>query len=155
MRRAGISPWWSPKVVLQLAAIVWAGWSAVAAPAPAPSLGPAWLAGAALLLVGGACELWHYALLKRASPRVGDTAVLLTRGGLYGVVRHPMYLGDAIMVLGALGMARDSVALALALAFAAVLAPLVRDEDALLRKRFGEDFEAWAARTRRLLPGVW
>lgn len=143
----GITPWWAPKVALHLAALCWAAWilwNGGGALAPWPGQ---------LLIVGGAAiELWHFAILRRASPSLGSPARLVSGRGLFRWIRHPMYLGDAVMVLGALWIAMDAVSAALAAGFALSVALLARDEDRMLEARFGAEFRAWAARTGRLAP---
>ncbi|MFC4553808.1 methyltransferase family protein [Georgenia faecalis] len=90
------------------------------------------------------------ALTPMPQPRPGAT---LRTDGVYGVVRHPIYAG---LVLGAVGRAattglgRHVVA---AGALVGVLTLKVRDEEVLLRERF-PDYDAYAERTPRLLPGV-
>ena len=151
MKRRGISPFWGPKVVLQLALIGYAGWRLWAGPGSLSVT--TWnLPGQVLVVLGGVCELWHYVILKRHAGAVGETRSLLTRGGVFRWVRHPMYLGDALMVLGALWIAADVWALALTVAFCVAMRGLLRDEDALLDEKFGEDFRAWAAGTGRAFP---
>jgi len=75
--------------------------------------------------------------------------------GLYGLVRHPMYTGNVLMLLG-LPLALGSYwALALVIPGVAVLAARIRDEEKLL----GEELDGYLEYTQkvrsRLIPYVW
>jgi protein-S-isoprenylcysteine O-methyltransferase Ste14 len=85
--------------------------------------------------------------------REGHT--LVTRG-VYARVRHPMYLalllysvGQALFVPNLL--AGPSYLVAMAIIVGCRLGP----EERLMREEFGDAYASYAARTRRLLPGVW
>jgi protein-S-isoprenylcysteine O-methyltransferase Ste14 len=75
--------------------------------------------------------------------------------GLYGLVRHPMYTGNVLMLVG-LPLALGSYwALALVVPGVAVLAARIRDEEKLL----GEELDGYREYTQkvrsRLIPYVW
>ena len=79
----------------------------------------------------------------------------LVTSGIYGVVRNPSYLGLLVTVIG-WGLAFRS--LVGVLITAVLLPPLVARidaEEALLSSQFGAEFEAYRARTSRLIPGVY
>jgi protein-S-isoprenylcysteine O-methyltransferase Ste14 len=79
----------------------------------------------------------------------------LVTTGLYGMIRHPSYLG---LMLGALGWAvafRSGVGIALALANLWPLVARIEAEERMLAAKFGAPYEAWRDRTARLIPGVW
>ena len=79
---------------------------------------------------------------------------LLTTG-LYGRVRNPSYLGLLVMMTGWALAFRAGVGLALA---ALILVPLIfriRAEEALLRSHFGAEYDAYRARTWRLVPFLY
>ena len=76
--------------------------------------------------------------------------------GLYGRVRHPLYLGLILewaappLILGSpVGF------LLLTLPLAIVVLLRIPREEALLLEGFGDDYRAYMARTKRLIPGVW
>ena len=79
----------------------------------------------------------------------------LVTTGIYRVIRHPSYLGMLINALG-WGLAFRSWAGVL---LAALLLPLVvariRSEEALLGAQFGAAYDAYRARTSRIIPGVF
>ncbi len=115
-----------------------------------------WL-GVALFSVGGALRLWPVVVL---GPRFSGLAAIqrghtLVTTGIYGVIRHPSYLGLLINSLG-LGLAfRSGVGVLLS---ALILVPLlarIRAEERLLQTQFGDQYDAYRARTSRLIPGVY
>jgi len=65
--------------------------------------------------------------------------------GPYAVMRHPLYLGNALIVLGLACIVNEPVAWALGgLAFLGSTAIIVHAEEALLAERFGEAWASWA-----------
>lgn len=83
--------------------------------------------------------------------RVGHT---LSTSGPYSVVRHPIYTGILLALLGTaliLGEIRGYIAVIVA--FIAFLIKS-RAEDRLLAERFGPDFADYRRRTKALIPGI-
>jgi len=75
--------------------------------------------------------------------------------GLYGLIRHPMYTGNVIMLLG-LPLALGSYwALILIVPGVIALAWRIRDEEKLLRDELPGYREYTTTVRHRLLPGVW
>ncbi|TGD83900.1 isoprenylcysteine carboxylmethyltransferase family protein [Mycolicibacterium sp. CH28] len=75
--------------------------------------------------------------------------------GLYGLVRHPMYTGNVLMLVG-MPLALGSYwALALVIPGVAVLAWRIRDEEALLRDELDGYYEYTQRVRSRLIPQVW
>jgi len=76
--------------------------------------------------------------------------------GIYGLIRHPAYLGHLTSLLG-IGLILGNWVGLLAL----VLLPLagilyrIQVEERLLLLYFGASYQAYANRTKRLLPGIW
>ncbi|MCE3247851.1 MAG: Isoprenylcysteine carboxyl methyltransferase [Geminicoccaceae bacterium] len=106
----------------------------------------------------------HGVVLRvRVHPGSWDPALLaelLARGAtllffvLAALVRHPLYVAEEI---AAIGLFLQHASLATALLFIAHLASQLqrmRHEEQVLRATFPE-YEAYAARTRRLIPGVY
>jgi protein-S-isoprenylcysteine O-methyltransferase Ste14 len=113
--------------------------------------------GVALYAAGGALRIWPVYVLGNClsglvAIQPGHT--LLTTG-IYSVIRHPSYLGLLVNAFG-WGLAFRSWAGVL---LAALLVPLllarIRSEEALLRAQFGAEYDAYCARTSRLIPGVF
>jgi protein-S-isoprenylcysteine O-methyltransferase Ste14 len=75
--------------------------------------------------------------------------------GLYGLVRHPMYTGALIMIVG-MPLALDSYwGLVTFLPGVAVLAFRINDEEKMLRQELGGYVEYTQKVHYRLVPGVW
>jgi protein-S-isoprenylcysteine O-methyltransferase Ste14 len=75
--------------------------------------------------------------------------------GLYGLVRHPMYVGTLIMMIGT-PLALDSYWGLLAIVLALpVLAARIEDEEKLLRQEL-DGYDEYTQKVHyRLVPGVW
>jgi protein-S-isoprenylcysteine O-methyltransferase Ste14 len=92
---------------------------------------------------------WSITLEIRESHR-------LVREGLYRHVRHPMYLALLLYAFGQAVVVPNWVAgpfyvVAMVLLFALRLKP----EEALMRGQFKGEYDAYASRTKRLIPGIW
>jgi protein-S-isoprenylcysteine O-methyltransferase Ste14 len=113
--------------------------------------------GAVLCIAGGCLRMWPVFLLGRRFS--GLVAIqpgheLLTTG-LYGVVRHPSYLGLLVNMLGCALAFRSWVGVLLAALTLPPLLARIRAEEALLASQFGAQYEAYRARTARLIPGLY
>jgi protein-S-isoprenylcysteine O-methyltransferase Ste14 len=76
----------------------------------------------------------------------------LATSGPYAYTRNPLYLGSLVMGLGFCVAARSWwVGVALVVMFFAIYVPVIRDEEAFLRRTFPE-FEDYARRVPRMLP---
>lgn len=77
----------------------------------------------------------------------------LAQSGPYALVRHPLYTGNILLVIG-FALANQSLwALPVAIAFFwFYYPPAIEYEDRKLRGIFGEAWQAWAARTPALVP---
>jgi protein-S-isoprenylcysteine O-methyltransferase Ste14 len=79
----------------------------------------------------------------------------LVTSGLYGVIRHPSYLGLLVLVLG-WGLAfRSGVGVVIALLMLAVVLARIQAEERLLGETFGAEYDAYRGRTWRLVPCVY
>jgi protein-S-isoprenylcysteine O-methyltransferase Ste14 len=113
--------------------------------------------GVALFAAGGALRLWPvYVLGHRFSGLVAiQPDHELVTDGIYSIIRHPSYLGLIVNSLGWALAFRSGVGVLLtALTVVPILARIVAEER-LLRAQFGDEYEAFCARTSRLIPGVW
>lgn len=115
-----------------------------------------WL-GVALFIAGGALRLWPvFVLGRRFSGLVAiQPGHRLVTNGVYGVIRHPSYLGLLIATLGWALAFRSGVGLLLTALLLPPLLARMGAEEALLRAHFGAEYDAYCARTRRLIPGLY
>ncbi|MFL5382296.1 MAG: methyltransferase [Longimicrobiaceae bacterium] len=87
--------------------------------------------------------------------RVQNAQVLNTTG-LYSVVRHPLYLGNALMWAGIAVFPRVwAAAVFVGAFFWVVYERVMAAEEDFLRRRFGAEHAAWAARTPAFVPAPW
>jgi protein-S-isoprenylcysteine O-methyltransferase Ste14 len=86
---------------------------------------------------------------------VRDRHRLITQG-IYRRVRHPMYA--ALLLYGvayALVIPNWVAGPSNLVAFAVLFALRVRAEERMMLEQFGDEYTAYIARTKRLVPGVW
>jgi protein-S-isoprenylcysteine O-methyltransferase Ste14 len=113
--------------------------------------------GVVLCAAGGVLRIAPvYVLRNRFSGLVAIQAGhrLETRG-VYGTIRNPSYLGLLISSLGWVLAFRSVVGVILAAALLVPLVARIRAEERLLGEHFGPEYEAYCARTWRLLPGIY
>jgi protein-S-isoprenylcysteine O-methyltransferase Ste14 len=80
----------------------------------------------------------------------------LVTEGIYGAVRHPMYLGLLLYSAGqALVLPNWIAGPAYLVAMLLLVALRLSPEERLMRETFGGAWDEYAARTNRLVPGVW
>jgi protein-S-isoprenylcysteine O-methyltransferase Ste14 len=113
--------------------------------------------GVALLAAGGALRLWPvFVLGRRFSGLVAiQPGHTLVTTGLYRVVRHPSYLGLLVNSLGWTLVFRSGVGVLLTALLISLLVARIRAEEALLRTQFGGEYDAYCARTWRLIPRLY
>ena len=79
----------------------------------------------------------------------------LITGGLYQYIRHPIYTGMLMMILGtALSQGTLGATIGFLIILFGVLFKL-KDEEALLTEHFAQAYSAYKQRTKRLIPFVW
>jgi protein-S-isoprenylcysteine O-methyltransferase Ste14 len=115
-----------------------------------------WL-GVALFAAGGALRLWPvFVLGHRFSGLVAiQPGHTLVTSGVYSLIRHPSYLGLLINSLGWGLTFRSAVGVLLTVLMIPPLLARIRAEERLLRTQFGDDYDAYCARTARLIPGIY
>ncbi|AAY91747.1 isoprenylcysteine carboxylmethyltransferase family protein [Pseudomonas protegens] len=115
-----------------------------------------WL-GALLFILGGGLRLWPVFILGRRFS--GLVAIQpnhrLVVDGLYRHLRNPSYLGLLVNALGWALAFRSGLGLLLAALTLVPLIARIHAEEALLLKHFGKEYEAYCARSWRLLPGLY
>ena len=94
------------------------------------------VAGLSVALAGELVRVWAAGHLNKSRE--------VTRSGPYRFVAHPLYLGSAIMGAGlAIASGRAAVALVVAIYLAITLTAAIRNEEAFLRRAFGQQYDAY------------
>jgi protein-S-isoprenylcysteine O-methyltransferase Ste14 len=113
--------------------------------------------GMIVFVLGGTLRLWPvFVLGSRFSGLVAiQPGHTLETHGIYRLIRNPSYLGMIINMLG-WGLAfRGWTGIVIGLSLLAPLVGRIRSEERLLREHFGAAYDAYVARTWRLIPGVY
>lgn len=80
----------------------------------------------------------------------------LVQRGIYGVLRHPSYLGIILIAVGAPLIVQSVLgALVGLVVMTGLVVWRIRTEEAMLREAFGDDFDAYAERSWKLVPYVY
>jgi len=113
--------------------------------------------GVAVCAVGGVLRILPvYVLGRRFSGLVAiQTGHKLETHGMYGLIRNPSYLGLMTTSLGYVLTFRSAVGVLLLLSLLIPLVARIRAEERLLHEHFGAEYEAYCARTWRLVPGIY
>jgi protein-S-isoprenylcysteine O-methyltransferase Ste14 len=80
---------------------------------------------------------------------------MLVQGGIYGFVRHPIYLGLLFGLPGFVLAFRNWLVLPVSLLTGLFVIMRIYQEDQLLSNQFGLEFEAYRGRTTRLIPYIY
>jgi protein-S-isoprenylcysteine O-methyltransferase Ste14 len=108
---------------------------------------PTW----ASIVVGAVIVLPGLLIRALASGHVRKNETLTTSGP-YAYTRNPLYLGSLLIGIGFCVAARSWwIGIALIVIFFAIYIPVIRDEEAFLRRKFPE-FEEYARRVPRMFP---
>ena len=101
---------------------------------------PTWTfiaAGAAIGLIGEGIRVWAAGHLEKSRE--------VTKSGPYRFTRHPLYVGSSIMAAGlAIAVHSWIVATLIAVHMAVTITAAIRTEEAFLRERFGDEYDAYA-----------
>lgn len=104
--------------------------------------------GSNLFIVGGFVLLATAWRVLYEAQRAGQLATT----GLYARMRHPQYVGFALILIGLLLQWPTILTLAMFPVLLAMYAYLARTEETEMLARFGEEYRRYAARTPRYFP---
>jgi protein-S-isoprenylcysteine O-methyltransferase Ste14 len=115
-----------------------------------------WL-GVLLFAIGGALRLWPvFVLGRRFSGLVANQpGHTLVTNGIYSIIRNPSYLGLLVNSLGWALAFRSGIGVLLTALTIPPLMARIGAEERLLSAHFGPEYEAYRARTWRLIPGLY
>jgi protein-S-isoprenylcysteine O-methyltransferase Ste14 len=113
--------------------------------------------GVVIFAAGGILRMWPvFVLGHRFSGLVAiQPGHKLVTTGVYGVIRHPSYLGLLVNILGWALAFRSGVSVLLTALTLVPLLARIRSEEALLQAQFGTEYNAYRAHTWRLVPFVF
>jgi|SRR5579864_6321202 len=110
--------------------------------------------GLGLYVLAAAWQMWTDAYLASYFAREQPASGPIEKGP-FRHVRHPRYAGAIAGKLAFALVFASGFGWLLALAWALLLTRKVDIEEAHLRKLFGAEYEAYAQKTSRLLPGIY
>lgn len=85
----------------------------------------------------------------------GQIATVLNTTGIYSTVRHPLYLGNYLIGLGAVMVPFEWwLPLLYTTAYYLYYERIMYAEEAFLQRKFGEQFDQWASRTPAFIPRI-
>jgi len=113
--------------------------------------------GVVLFAVGGVARIWPvFVLGHRFSGLVAiQPGHSLVTSGVYGVIRHPSYLGLLVKSLGWALAFRSMIGILLMAFTIPPLLARIRAEETLLKAQFGDEYEIYRTRTSRLIPWLY
>ncbi|QJA00223.1 DUF1295 domain-containing protein [Leifsonia sp. PS1209] len=115
-----------------------------------------WTVLGVVLYVFGSWMNTNSELQRRAWKARPENAGHLYTRGLFRWCRHPNYLGDTLLFTGFAAVTGSWVALVIpAIMAAGFVFAAIPALDRRLQEHYGEEFLAWAAKTRRYIPLVW
>lgn len=86
---------------------------------------------------------------------LGVCAYTSLASGVYGVIRHPSYLGLLINSMGWSLAFRSGVGVPLTLLLIPPLLARIDAEENLLHSQFGDEYNTYRSHTWRLIPGIY
>jgi protein-S-isoprenylcysteine O-methyltransferase Ste14 len=144
---------WYGSVILSLLDAVQLRWSTVD-----PAHSAVQFAGVPFVVLGLIARVVARLTLGRAfSPVVQTTdGHNLVTEGIYGMIRHPAYLGTLCLLIGFPLCFGSLAGLGIACAVGVpVLIYRIQVEERALRAWFGEEYEEYSRKTKRLIPYLW
>ena len=102
-------------------------------------------------------ERVHAALGANFSPRLELRADhTLVRKGPYARIRHPMYTAGALLILSYGLLTSNLIVFSVPAAMLLVLVVMrIPDEETMLLRKFGAEYQAWKRETGLFLPRLW
>ena len=132
-------------------------WNVISDPANWRLLSGWNIAGLVLFIVGLSLAIAAACTLKRfylSTLMIVEDHRLITHG-LYRFVRHPIYLGVLIAVMGPPVYAPSLRGALVTLLLVPIFLFRIRMEEKMLADHFGDDYEAYRKTTKKLIPFVY
>ncbi len=115
-----------------------------------------WL-GVGLAAIGYGLIFWSGIALGRqysADVTIQEDHHLVT-SGIYQVIRHPRYLGIIALSLGISLIFRSWMGIIASIFFLSLLLYRIKDEEEVMHKEFGSEWELYCKRSWRLVPYLY
>lgn len=88
------------------------------------------------------------------SPALKSKAKLITTG-IYGIVRHPLYLSNGLLAIGMAILLKSMSALLFSIPYALLYLLIIHFEERGLLEKYGEEYEAYKGKTPwRMIPKI-
>ena len=126
---------------------------------PQPTLGlpnlVAWVIGGIIFVLAMTFAGLGVYQIRMGALKLPSNEMKLQTSGIYGVVRHPIYFGDAFWPLGWSMMFNASYSLMLSPLWLVVLLLFSLIEEERLVEEYGEEYRKYRERVRkRIIPGI-
>ena len=105
-----------------------------------------------LVIVGGVAFVYHYILLKKANPIIANPVGLMTAGGLFRYIRHPMYFADIVLYTGLALFLPNWITISVLMVSYFALYKQSKAEDHYISTLFPADHKNWASSTNLIIP---
>ena len=115
------------------------------------------LAGIVIALTGQAVRLITigFDYIHRGGKDGKVYAGRLVRGGIYGLTRNPMYLGNSLIAIGVTMLMGAPLGYLIVIPFFLfVYQAIIAAEEAYLRNKFGAEYEDYEANVNRIVPSL-
>ncbi len=107
--------------------------------------------GGLWLVLGARIQLHFF-----SADRNGREQAVLVKTGFFRYIRHPVYAGVLLVLLGWPIVFAAPIVAVLTLIIGGIIARRqIRDDEAILAARFGEEFEQYRRTSDALLPSIW
>jgi protein-S-isoprenylcysteine O-methyltransferase Ste14 len=112
------------------------------------------VASSVLILAGNFLSVMVIRRLGRSFSIMAEARTLVTDGP-YALVRHPLYLMEETAIVGVFIQFATWPAVVLFVVHFVFQLQRMRNEERVLMQAFPREYRAYAARTARLIPGIW
>jgi len=122
-----------------------------------PVIGAPQIAGMITTAIGAALAFWcilKFVFIGKGTAAPFDPPRRLVIGGPYRFVRNPMYIGAIVAMIGvALSYGSLLILIYAGFIFLATHLFVIAYEEPVLRRTFGQEYEAYCRQVRRWMPG--
>jgi protein-S-isoprenylcysteine O-methyltransferase Ste14 len=137
----------------RIAAIIGTFFMMIMVVLPPEPISPALRVISTVIIIVGAClSIYCLNQLGRSFSMMATARELKTKGS-YGIVRHPLYAAEVVMLTGVVLAHGSPLAFGVGAVWLLLQIRRARYEESILRKTFAE-YDAYAARVPMLIPGL-